>query len=101
MTRHDELKDRYRLDRILPATQQNGKKLGFETVQAMCLEDAERVRLLIEEGRAGVNDLICRLENPVAPVSMASGRYMREERLQFSAKVLEALECWPADTGRV
>lgn len=98
--RYEGVKDYYRLDRILPPTQQNGKKRGFETEYAMCLEDAERARLLTEEGRAAANDLIRRLEQPIAPVSMASGRNMREERLEFSAKVLEALENWPADSIR-
>lgn len=98
--RYKEVKDRYRLDRILPPTQKNGKKSGFETEHAMCLEDAKRIRLLTEDGRAEAKDLIRYLERPAAPISMACGRNMREERLEFSANVLEALENWPASSIR-
>ncbi len=98
--RYKEMKDCYRLDRILPPTQKNGKKSGFETEHAMCLEDAKRIRLLTENGRAEATGLIRDLERPVAPISMASSRNMREERLEFSAKILEALENWPASSIR-
>jgi|GEM_PF-6428595 len=98
--RYKGLKDCYRLDRILPPTQKNGKKLGFETEYATCLEDTERVRLLTETGRPETSDLIRRLGKTDAPNSMVSCRYMREERLEFGAAMLEALERWPAESIR-
>jgi len=98
--RYKGLKDCYRLDRLLPPSQQNGKKRGFETEHATCLEDAKRIRLLTKTGRTETNDLIHRLGLPNAPASMASCRYMREERLEFGAAILEALERWPAESIR-
>lgn len=91
------LKESRRLDRLMPPSQKNGKRKGFETVLAVTLEDARRAkalrRLLGDEHAAKL--LAKELEQRDPPKTMASARWMREERLDFGAAVLEALEPWP------
>lgn len=100
--RYKGLKDCYRLDRLLPVSQKNGKTLGFETEHFAATEDIKRGKRL---RRARGKDpaalrLIRGLEGAGTPETMASARYMREERLDFAASVLEVLEPWPADQIR-
>ena len=90
------LKDSRRLDRLMPPSQKNGKKRGFETVIAVTQEDARRAkalrRFLGEEHAAKL--LAKELEQRDPPDTMASARGMRDVRLDFGAAVLEALEPW-------
>ncbi|WP_226637928.1 hypothetical protein [Brevundimonas poindexterae] len=96
--RYRGLKEIYRLDRLLPPSQKNGKKRGFETEHAAVTEDSKRARSLIRT--LETDDTAVKLARELAgatlPETMASARYMREERLDFSAAVLEAIEPWPA-----
>lgn len=95
--RYKGLKDIYRLDRILPASQKNGKKLGFETERAVIQEDIKRARNMARSlgDDPSAARLVRELGGNLPAESMASARWMREERLDFSAAVLEALEPWP------
>lgn len=95
--RYKGLKDLYRLDRLLPSSQKNGKKRGFETEHAALAEDMVRAKAL----RRAMSDeplavtLARELAAEVAPQTLASARWMREERLDFGAALLESLEPWP------
>lgn len=95
---YNGLKEIYRLDRLLPPSQKNGKKRGFETEHAAVTEDSKRARSLIRtlETDDTAVKLARELKGVTVPETMASARFMREERLDFSAAVLEALEPWPA-----
>lgn len=96
--RYRGLKDCYRLDRLLPPSQKNGKKRGFETEYAALSEDMGRAKSLrrVLAGDGFALSLGRELAATSAPESMASARWMREERLNFAAAVIEALEPWPA-----
>ena len=96
--RYKGLKDIYRLDRLLPPSQKNGKKRGFETEHAALNEDSTRARSLVRA--LGADTVAAALSRELAgetmPETMASARWMRDERLDFGAAVIEGLEPWPA-----
>lgn len=95
--RYKGLKDIFRLDRLMPPSQKNGKKRGFETELAAANEDAKRSKAL----RRNLNEepaallLAKELQGQTLSETMASAQWMREKRLDFGAAVLEALEPWP------
>lgn len=97
LRRYKGLKDIYRQDRQMPHSQKNGRTWGFETELAAAKEDAKRSKAL----RRNLGDepaallLAKELEGQILSETMASARWMREERLDFGAAVLEALEPWP------
>lgn len=100
--RYKGLKDIYRLDRLLLPSQKNGKKRGFETEHLVLTEDltrAKRIRRSFGDQAAALI-LAGELAGEVLPQTMASARWMREERLDFGAAVLEALEPWPVQKIR-
>lgn len=95
--RYKGLKDIYRLDRLMPPSQKNGKKQGFETEFAVAKEDAKRAKFLkraLSESSPAIA-LARQLSADLIPETMASARWMREERLDFGAALLGALEPWP------
>ncbi|NJC41033.1 hypothetical protein GGQ87_001291 [Brevundimonas alba] len=96
--RYQGLKDNYRLDRLLPPSQKNGKRRGFETEHAALTEDSTRARSLVRS--LGADTVAVTLGRELAgetmPETMASARWMRDERLEFGAAVIEGLEPWPA-----